>query len=47
MFGLRLLCRGIQAGVLYAPDGSVVDIQKAGSTFLKDCPSDEDFAGET
>ena len=26
MFGQRLLRRGIPAGVLYAPDGSVVDI---------------------
>lgn len=27
-FGARLLNRGIQAGVLYAPDGSVVDIPR-------------------
>ena len=32
-FGLRLLNRGIPAGVSYAPDGSVVDILKVTSLF--------------
>ena len=32
-FGRRLSRRGIQAGVLYAPDGSVVDIQRQVSIF--------------
>lgn len=32
-FGLRLLNQGIQAGVLYAPDGSVVDIPGQGNLF--------------
>ena len=32
-FGLRLLSRGIPAGVLYAPDGSVADIPSQGNLF--------------
>lgn len=33
MFGRRLLNRGILAGVSYAPDGTVVDIQNQGLLF--------------
>jgi hypothetical protein len=32
-FGLRLLNQGIQAGVLFAPDGSIVDIPKQDCLF--------------
>ena len=33
LFGRRLLSLGIPAGALYAPDGNIVAVQKAGYLF--------------